>query len=192
VRGRHPWRDWLQGPICRNGPAVPEPGKSYGYKNSQLFFNAFALLGERRGEFSIVCTNALPVLEPHFAACAGDAKVHLVVLSDEEMQCAYTGASALVYPSRYEGFGLPLVEAMACSCPVITCNNSSLGEVAGDAALFVDPDDPVEMQRALLLVLQKSVRDDLILKGNLRANQFSWRRMADGVESALVRWALNP
>ena len=79
-----------------------------------------------------MCTHSLPITDPELLALLGEGKVLPLVLSDEDLQCAYAGAQALVYPSRYEGFGLPVLEAMACSCPVVTCRNSSIPEVAGD------------------------------------------------------------
>jgi glycosyltransferase involved in cell wall biosynthesis len=164
-------------------------GVKSGYKNALLFFRAFAQLGKKRGGYAIVCTNSPPVLEAEFQECVGDGKVHLLVLSDSELQCAYAGALALAYPSRYEGFGLPVLEAMACSCPVITCNNSSIGEVAGDAALYVDPDDVAAMKKALLSVQDLPKRGDLTGKGVQRAARFNWRTMADQVERALSEWA---
>lgn len=169
-------------------------GVKSGYKNALLFFQAFAKLGDRRGDYAIVCTNSPPHLEPEFAECVGAAKVYLLVLTDEDLQCAYAGAVALAYPSRYEGFGLPVLEAMTCSCPVITCNNSSIGEVAGDAAIYVNPDDPEEMLHALDAVQWDDVRQDLLAKGHAQAAKFSWRKMADEVEAALARWAVpeNP
>ncbi|MDP2876447.1 MAG: glycosyltransferase, partial [Holophaga sp.] len=119
----------------------------------------------------------------------GPARVHLLVLSDEDLQCAYGGALALAYPSRYEGFGLPILEAMACSCPVITCNNSSIGEVAGDAAIYVSPDDIPAMRKALLSVQQEENRNQMIQKGQERVTHFSWRKMAHLVENALIQWS---
>ena len=89
-------------------------------------------------------------------------------LSDEELRLAYAGAAALVYPSRYEGFGLPVAEAMACGCPVITTKLASLPEVAGDAALYVDPDDPKSLREALNAVRDPERRATLVAAGTFR------------------------
>jgi glycosyltransferase involved in cell wall biosynthesis len=162
-----------------------------GPKNAELFFRAFERLGPLRSEFAVVCTNANMPLEPPHALMTQGADVHMVVLNDEELQCAFSGAAALVYPSRYEGFGLPVLEAMACHCPVITCRNSSISEVGGEAVIYVDPDNVDEMQSALTTVLNPKVRQDLIAKGADQAAKFSWAKMARGVGHALAQWAIE-
>jgi hypothetical protein len=106
-------------------------------------------------------------------------QVRRLTLSDRELITAYSGAVALVYPSHYEGFGLPILEAMACGCPVITCPNSALPEVAGNAAIYVDENDISALVFALEQVQQSSIRQQLISTGLDRAKQFSWAKMAD-------------
>jgi glycosyltransferase involved in cell wall biosynthesis len=87
----------------------------------------------------------------------------------------YAAAEAFVYPSLYEGFGIPLLEAMECSCPVLCSNNSSLPEVAGDAAIYFDARDTQDMSNAMLRVVQSSgERHRLISLGKRRVKQFSW------------------
>jgi glycosyltransferase involved in cell wall biosynthesis len=152
------------------------------HKNSELFFKAFSLLGERRADFSIVCTNTVLALEPDLQKYIGGGGFHGLVLNDEELQCAYSGAIALVYPSRYEGFGLPVLEAMACSCPVITCNNSSLPEVGGEAVMYIDPDNVEEMLHALNTIQNSITREGMIAKGLEQSKKFSWREMANTME----------
>lgn len=115
----------------------------------------------------------------------------MLILNDEELQCAYSGALALSYPSRYEGFGLPVLEGMACSCPVITTRASSLPEVGGDAVIYVDPDSVDEMHQALLDVQNASTRADLIARGLRQAENFSWSRMAREVGQRLAQWAVE-
>ena len=94
---------------------------------------------------------------------------------DQDLAVLYSNALALVYPSLYEGFGLPVVEAMACGCPVITSNVSSLPEVAGSAALLVDPHDPAGFAEALhSVILDRDLSTRLRGNGIRRAGDFSW------------------
>jgi glycosyltransferase involved in cell wall biosynthesis len=162
-------------------------GSRASYKNAALFFRAFAALGDRRADYAIVCTGPWSTLEPEFAALAGAAQVHMIEVGDDDLQAAYGGAVALAYPSLYEGFGMPITEAMASGCPVITCPAGSIPEVAGDAALYVAPDDVDGMARALLQVQEPTMRAVLVAKGAQRAALFSWREMADEVKAALMR-----
>lgn len=104
---------------------------------------------------------------------------HLGYLSDAEVAASYMHADVFAYPSIYEGFGLPILEAMALGCPVVTSNASSLPEVAGDAALLVDPNDVEELSDALWRVIaNRSLRQSLINRGRDRAAKFSWTRTA--------------
>ncbi len=97
----------------------------------------------------------------------------------EEMPALYNAADAFAFPSLYEGFGLPVLEAMACGVPVVTSNVSSLPEVAGDAALLVDPRDPAALCDALERLLKDdSVRTDMRRRGLARASTFSWEKAA--------------
>jgi hypothetical protein len=114
-------------------------------------------------------------------------KVHLLHLDDDRLRSAFGGAQALVYPSFYEGFGLPIAEAMACCCPVITCNNSSLPEVAGDAALYVPEDSPDALIQALRQVQIPAVRNRMIDLGVEQSSRFSWECMAERVSSVMQR-----
>jgi alpha-1,3-rhamnosyl/mannosyltransferase len=112
------------------------------------------------------------------AAHAAGAKL-LGHVSDAELRALYAGAAAFAYPSLYEGFGLPVLEAMAAGAPVVTSSVSSLPEVAGDAALLVDPRDPRAIADALARVLaDPALAAWLRAAGRARAAAFSWQRTA--------------
>src|SRR5437762_1228378 len=96
-------------------------------------------------------------------------------LTEAELASYYRGATALVFPSLYEGFGLPVVEAMACGTPVITSDRASLPEVAGDAALIINPESVEEIAGAMTkLAFDPLLKSDLSRKGLSRARQFTW------------------
>ena len=98
----------------------------------------------------------------------------------EDLPRWYNAAGMFVYPSLYEGFGLPLLEAMACGTPVIAANTSSLPEVVGDAGLLVDPRDADELAGAIRRLAESaSLREDLSARGRQRAAAYSWRRTAE-------------
>ncbi len=104
---------------------------------------------------------------------------HLDYLSDQLVALFYSKADVFVYPSHYEGFGLPVLEAMTLGAPVITANTSSLPEVAGNAALLINPNEPIELAEAILKVVSDSqLRQELVRKGRERAKLFSWERTA--------------
>jgi glycosyltransferase involved in cell wall biosynthesis len=100
-------------------------------------------------------------------------------VSDEDLPAVYAGAAAVAFPSEFEGFGLPALEGMACGAPVVCSGTSSLPEIAGDAALLVDPTDTDAITAALRRVLcEPHLAEDLRRRGYARAAQFSWERAA--------------
>lgn len=104
---------------------------------------------------------------------------HLDYLSNELVALFYAKADVFVYPSHYEGFGLPVLEAMTLGTPVVTAKTSSLPEVTGDAAILIDPNDFVQLAEAILKVISDcQLRQELINKGRERAKLFSWQRTA--------------
>jgi glycosyltransferase involved in cell wall biosynthesis len=100
------------------------------------------------------------------------------MVSDEDLSIIYRLALALLYPSVYEGFGLPILEAMASGCPVLTSNVSSMPEVAGDAAHYVDPFNIHSIADGLQAILDASYRAKLVNRGQSRLYNFSWQRTA--------------
>lgn len=114
----------------------------------------------------------------------------LEFVTNEELSLLYQNASLFVLPSLYEGFGLPVIEAMANGCPVVISNVSSLPEAGGDAALYVDPNDPNDIAEKIKLVLtNESLRDQLIKKGYKQANKFSWEKTAKETLKVLMEVA---
>ncbi|MGI0479178.1 glycosyltransferase family 4 protein [Geminocystis sp. CENA526] len=104
---------------------------------------------------------------------------HLGYLSDEEVAVCYHLTDVFVYPSFYEGFGLPVLEAMTLGAPVITSNTSSLPEVAQDSALYINPEDYISLADTIYQVIsQPDLREDLIMKGTARSKLYSWDRVA--------------
>jgi glycosyltransferase involved in cell wall biosynthesis len=110
--------------------------------------------------------------------------------TEEELLALYRTASAVVYPSLYEGFGLPLLEAMACGTPVVAARTASIPEVTGDAALLVDPHDEAGWTDAIESALDPREADRLRVAGLARAREFTWRRTAEAT-LAVYRRALG-
>ena len=100
-------------------------------------------------------------------------------MNEEELPIFYTSADVFVFPSLYEGFGLPVLEAMACGCPVVTSKTGCSPEVTGDAAILVDPYNSESISDAVKAILKDSnLGERLIEKGFRRAKEFSWEKCA--------------
>ena len=98
---------------------------------------------------------------------------------DEELPRLYRGADVFVFPSRFEGFGMPVVEAMACGTPVVCSNHPSLDEAAGDAAVRVDPEDAGDIARGIEEARER--RDEVVARGLAHAARFTWRATGDAI-----------
>ena len=130
------------------------------------------IVGARKWKFSPIFETVQRLgLEPHVTFTG--------YVADEHLPALYAGADLFAFPSLYEGFGLPVLEAMACGTPVVTSNSSSLPEVAGDAAILVDPYSVQEIAQAMRRILaDPELAQDLRERGLARAAQFSWERTA--------------
>jgi glycosyltransferase involved in cell wall biosynthesis len=109
-------------------------------------------------------------------------------VTDAELRALYEQAACLVYPSFYEGFGLPPLEAMCCCCPVVAARAASLPEVCGDAAMYCDPADASDIARVVQRVVSDSaMQEDLRQRGAERARRFSWSGAATSMLNLLDR-----
>jgi glycosyltransferase involved in cell wall biosynthesis len=154
-------------------------------KNHRLLFQAYELLRERRkvphrlvvvGRRGWLWEDAIAQAE---RSAFRDDIIFLGFVPDEDLPTMYSAASVFAFPSLYEGFGLPPLEAMACGTPVVVSKSSSLPEVVGEAGLQVDAQDPDGLAAALeLLILDEPLRADLRRRGIERAATFSWSAAA--------------
>jgi glycosyltransferase involved in cell wall biosynthesis len=190
-------------PAGRSMPALPAPGqRPYllyvghrdGYKNFEGALRAYASSSRLHEAFDWLLFGGAPLSDAERARFA-DLKlrpdaVHRSAGDDDALSRAYAGARAFVYPSMYEGFGIPPLEAMLHGCPVASAGVSSIPEVVGDAAQSFDPNDVESMRQALeTICFDEQRRQWLVSRGLQRAAQFSWDRCAEQT-AAVYRAAL--
>jgi glycosyltransferase involved in cell wall biosynthesis len=157
------------------------------HKNEFRVVEAFARSGLAAGIRLVFTGEPTADLADHIERCRVTTRVDFVgMVPEEKFPSLYRGAEALIFPSLYEGFGLPVVEAMACGIPVVTTNTTAMPEVAGDAALLVDPTSVEQIAEAMeQVVSDTSLRRQLREKGLARAAQFSWATTAARVHEVL-------
>lgn len=146
-------------------------------KNIQKLIDVFSEIQLRRPELHLVLTGKYG-WGPGFHA--GENVIWTDYVPKEDLMCLYSGCRVFVYPSLYEGFGLPVLEAMACSAPVITSNNSSMAEVAREAAILVDPRSTSQLTRAIEMVVDLNMENyQKMAKASLeRSRSYSWVKTA--------------
>ncbi|MGH3127869.1 MAG: glycosyltransferase family 4 protein, partial [Gaiellaceae bacterium] len=150
------------------------PARAWPHKNHERLFAAFAQLRERHPELELVLTAYDGPVPPGVRS--------LGHVEREELVRLYRTAAGLVFPSLYEGFGQPPLEAMACGCPVASSNAAALPEVCGDAARLFDPTSVEEIVAAVDEILARP--EDWSAKGIARAAQFSWEETARAHDAA--------
>jgi glycosyltransferase involved in cell wall biosynthesis len=188
ARFRPPVNDaWLQAVLARyiiKRPYVLYVGGINARKNIARLFTAYAYLRERHPDVALVLGGKrqwqTDEIDATFRRLNLTDHVHFTgYVDDADLPALYTAAELFVFPSLYEGFGLPPLEAMACGTPVVTSNVSSLPEVVGDAALTVDPYDVGGLALAIERVLtDEKLQMELRRRGIERAAQFTWERAA--------------
>lgn len=176
---------------------LPKPyllyvGARGGYKNFSFFVEAIAPI-LKTSELSLLCTggrfNADELAQ--FDRLGISDKIHQHFVADAEMTDLFANAVAFVYPSIYEGFGIPILDAFAAGCPVLISDASCFPEVAGDAALYFDPKSAGDMRKKLTELLEGDIRKSLVDKGRERVQQFSWQRCADQTAEVYRKAALK-
>ena len=153
-------------------------------KNHQIFLEAAELVRKKLGSRTLVLVGSPIHPFGNYEETARRRSLTEKVLcpgrlSTNDLQLLYSSTDLFVFPSLYEGFGMPVLEAMACGAPVLTSNSTALAEVAGDAALLADPQDARALGEAMIRALEdEPLRTDLKVKGFDRARQFSWEQAA--------------
>lgn len=159
-------------------------GERRGYKNGLAALKAFAILSKTTPNIHLIlCGGNTKIAADERSLIERNMitdRVHHLTADDTALVTLIRNAIAFIYPSHYEGFGLPVLEAMQHGCPVITTRLSSLPEVAGEAAIYVDPDSPDSIAYAMeYLIDQPKEREAYIQRGHRQARQFSTDKMAE-------------
>lgn len=148
------------------------------YKNFSRFTEAMKEIMTTHKSLHVFCAGG-GSFTPEEVTSFGEfaPRFHQAGLNDDELAGAYENALCFVFPSEYEGFGIPVLEAFACDCPVICANASSLPEVAGESALYFDPLDSVSIGEAIMKAVEDdTLREKLRESGRVRLNVFDWNK----------------
>ena len=164
------------------------------YKNTRLFFDAISQDSSVK-PYGVVCAGGNKELEDFVLKSQKNLKypIKRIYFDDSSLSLAYQGALGLIYPSLYEGFGMPVIEAMASACPVITTQYGSLGEAGGEAGCYIDG----YSTRQLLYVMDQLVNDPIFSDGKRQAGlnhikNFSWKAMASRIIELLETIKSSP
>ena len=170
-------------PIVFDAPYILYVGSRFGYKNFERLLQAFAILKTGNSEVLLVCfgggafTRNELLLANDLGLSSGD--IIQMAGTDSILANLYTYAQAFVYPSLYEGFGIPPLEAMSCGCPVACSESSSIPEVVGEAGIYFDPLSPQTIADAIESLLENpDLKAKLIKAGFERIKRFSWWQCA--------------
>ena len=152
------------------------------YKNFNTLLQAFILFQLNHPDVSLLCVGGGKFSSQEmqeFRTAGIENMVRQISLIDEDLYTVYHSAIVFVFPSLYEGFGIPVLEAMRSGCPVILGSLSSFPEIAGDAGIYCDVSNPLEINQALIKVFQnRDFRTNYIAKGKTQAEKFTWNETA--------------
>ena len=189
-------REQIEAVLRRHGvdrPYLISVGTIQPRKNLPLVFDALRLLRQEGRDLLLVHVGRPgwlyePVFEALRESGVQDAVRMLEGVDDSDLAALYSGAVAFVFPSLYEGFGIPCLEAMACGAPVIASAAGSLAEVVGEAGITVDPHDAPALAAGVSRLLDDAAfRDDLVRRGYERAARFSWEESGERLRVLLER-----
>ena len=182
-----------------NHPFVLYTGNIKPHKNVDRLIDAFAILRQKvPDDVKLLIIGDEASKYPNLRRLVHRHQLHqhvrfLGFVPDATLAVLYRLASVFVFPSLYEGFGLPPLEAMAAGAPVVTSNISSLPEVVGDAALLIDPMDPAEIAHAMARILtEPQLRAELVRRGRERVKAFSWERSVARIRQVYGELARTP
>lgn len=161
-------------------PYIFYVGNAHPHKNLLRLVNAFTKLRESHSDLSLVLSGPDHYFWQQLKKEVNTKGIIFTgFVTDRELVSLYKNAAAYVMPSLEEGFGIPLLEAMACECPVVSSEAGSLKEVGGEAVIYFDPENENDMVGKISKVLDdKKIRESLIKKGEQRYKEFSWKKMA--------------
>lgn len=188
-------REALRAALRLQGPYFVHPAITYPHKNHLVLVRAFAAVVAAHPDAVLVLAGGSGPAEASLAEAIeregiGHAVRRVGWLPAADVDALLAGATALAFPSRYEGFGLPVLEAMHQGCPVLAADATALPEVVDGAGILVDPDDPEEWSRRMCTMIEEpGLRVDLAERGRARAATFTWGRTA-GIITGAYRRAL--
>lgn len=173
------------------------PAITWPHKNHELIIRALAYLKQNGFDITLVCTGDRTDNHPRLVSLAKKCGVEdqvkfLGFVTALELQSIYSLATAMIFPSRFEGFGLPVLEAFQSGLPVLCARATVLPEVASDAALFFSPDDPIEAAETIMTILSSpAMRTEMVQRGHARAAALPIRRSAEQFRELYHRTALD-
>jgi glycosyltransferase involved in cell wall biosynthesis len=178
----------LPQPQCESDPYLLFVGPRAIYKNFYFLLQAARDLLLKTPNLKLKCVGSAPLSAPEKLYIdrlgLSPQVIHTGTVDDESLWQLYQGAKCLVFPSLYEGFGMPILEAFACSCPVISSSASALPEVGGDACIYFDPKDVRALRDALTrLIADQNLRSQLIAAGSARVKEFTWNKVAERTQN---------
>jgi len=165
-----------------NSPYILYVAKRLEYKNFKMLTEVFAKIKKNYPELKIVCSGGGNFTQEelkNFENLKIKGDVIYINANDKMLANLYKNAEAFIYPSKYEGFGVSLLEAMNMECPIIASNSSSIPEILGDAGLYINPEEPEDLENKIEMLLNnKKLREELIQKGLIQKEKFSWDKTA--------------